>query len=93
MKYKVTYYDIDADGMSVKDCYDIDYNTVDDTFSFTPVDNPVKIYKTVIIDHPRVSIYQNTLGMRITVKGYQYIRSGEYSKTITVITSVNENDL
>lgn len=90
MKFKVTYYDIDIDGSTVKDCYDIDYNTVDDTFWFTPVDNPVKIYKSIVIDHPKVNIYQNNLGLRIAVRGYQYVKNGGYSKTLTVIESVNE---
>lgn len=90
MKFKVTYYDIETDSSLVKDCYDIDYNTVDDNFSFTPVDNPVTIYKSVIIDHPKVSIHKNDLGIRITVKGYQFVKNGGYSKTTTTIESIEE---
>lgn len=86
----MTYYDIDTDSSLTKDCWDIAYNDVDENFSFTPVDNPVKIYKSVIIDHPKVSIYQNDKGLRITVRGYQYLKSGGYGKTLTVIENVKE---
>lgn len=90
MKYKVTYYDIETDSSIIKDCYDIDYNIVDDKFSFTPVDNPVTIYKSITIDHPKVSICQNDFGLRICVIGYQAIKSGGYSSTTTIIENVRE---
>ena len=90
MKYKVTYYDYDTDSTITKNCIDIDYNTVDKTFSFYPVDDPPRIYRSVVIDHPIVSIYQNDRGLRITVDGYQCIKSGGYWKTKTIIESADK---
>lgn len=91
MKFKVTYYDYETDKSVTKACIDIDYNTTNDNFSFTPVDNPVRIYKSVTIDHPRVTIYQNDLGIRITVAGYQSTKDSGYARTKTVIESVRED--
>jgi hypothetical protein len=75
MKYKVTYYDYDTDSTITKNCINID---------------PPRIYKSVIIDHPTVSICQNDRGLRITVDGYQCIKSGGYWKTKTIIESMNK---
>ena len=92
MKFKVNYYDIDSDKAVEKDCCNIDYNPVDRTFSFTPVDDPPRIYKSVDIDNPIVSIYKNELGIRIVVNGYQRIKDGGYWRTTTTIRSVDEEN-
>jgi hypothetical protein len=92
MKFKVTYYDIDTDKAVTKDCIHTDYNTVDKNFSFMPVDNPPRIYKSLIIDHPIVGIYQNEYGLKIIVEGYQMVKSGGYWRTKTIIESVREED-
>lgn len=90
MKFKVTYYDYDADKSVTKDCVEVNYNTTDKNFSFIPVDNPVKIYKAVIIDHPIVSIHQMDDRIRICVSGYQCIKNGGHGKTNTIFESVRE---
>lgn len=90
MKFKVTYYDIETDRSVTKDCLEMSSNIIDDNFSFTPVDNPVKIYKSITIDRPVVSICQTNIGLRICVRGYQAVNSGGYYKMTTVIESVNE---
>lgn len=92
MKFKVTYYDYDTDKLVTKDCDYIDYSAEDKYFSFTPVDDPPRIYKSVIINHPRVNIYQNKWVVKIVVEGYQGMNGGGYSKTNTVIESVREED-
>jgi hypothetical protein len=92
MKFKVTYYNVDTDSSVTKDCICIDYNTINTSFSFLPVDDPPTIYKAVVIDNPKVSIYQNDNGIvKIIVDGYQYIaKSGGYWKTTTTIQSIND---
>ena len=92
MKFKVTYYDYDTDKSVTKDCIEIDYMNADKNFSFVPVDNPPRIYKSVVIDHPIISIYQNDSGIRILVQGYQGMNDGGYAKTKTIIESVREED-
>jgi hypothetical protein len=90
MKLKVVYYDIENDSSIEKDCIDIHNDTTDNTFSFTPVDNPPKIYKAIVIDHPIVKLYQNKSGLTIKVIGYQYTKSGGYWRTETKIYSADE---
>jgi len=89
MKFKVTYYDYDSDKAVEKDCFDFDYKT-NNTFAFTPVDNPVKSYKSVVIDSPVAYIGYNNGKLKILVEGYQYTKSGGYWKTKTIINSVYE---
>lgn len=84
-KVKVNYYDIETDQVVEKSCLDIIYNQEDYQFSFTPVDDPPQIYKSVVIDRPIVQIYQNERNVRIIVEGYQYMKSGGHWKTKTVI--------
>jgi phage-related protein len=92
MKFKVTYYDIDTDSTVTKNCETIsDYKTTDESFSFYPVDDPPKIYKAVVIDRPKISICQIPNGIRIVVEGYQYMKSGGYWKTKTIIENENSN--
>ena len=95
MKFKVTYYDYDSDKSIEKDCIAIDYAPSEENkFSFIPVDNPVKIYKTVVIDRPVVNIGYNSYNkdkLQIYVDGYQCVKSGGYWKTTTLIYE-NEND-
>jgi hypothetical protein len=89
MKFKVTYYDIETDSSVVKDCCEINYDGKGN-FLFTPVDNPVKIYKSITINRPEVSIYQSEGKIRIVVDGFQYIKNYGYDKTITKIENVND---
>ena len=91
MKFKVTYYDIDTDSGVTKYCERLDYRTTDEYFSFYPIDDPVRIYKAVIIDRPKISICQIPNGIRIVVEGYQYMKSGGYWKTKTIIENENSN--
>jgi hypothetical protein len=91
MKFKATYYDYETGKLITKNCIAIIYETMDKSFSFTPVDDPVRIYKTVTIDHPRVSVYQNDRGISIIVEGYQFMKEGGYWRTTTVIESVTED--
>lgn len=88
MKFKVKYYDYDSDKTIEKDCFDFEYDTKENKFSFTPVDNPVKIYKSVVIDSPVTYIGYNDNEQVILVEGYQMIKDGGYWKTKTTITSV-----
>lgn len=89
MKFKVTYYDYDTDKRITKDCDKMVFK--DGKFSFYPVDNPVKIYKAVVIDHPIVSIHQNKDKLSISVEGYQYIKDGGSWRTTTEIVNVIED--
>ena len=91
MKFKATYYDYETGKLVTKNCIDITYETMDKSFSFTPVDDPVRSYKTVTIDHPRVSVHQNDRGISIIVDGYEYVKAGGYWRTTTVIESVRED--
>jgi len=94
MKFKVQYYDYDSDKTIENDCFEFNYDTKDNQFSFIPVDNPVKIYKTVVIDRPVVNIGYNSYNkdkLQIYVDGYQCVKSGGYWKTTTLIYE-NEND-
>jgi hypothetical protein len=91
MKFKATYYDVETDKSVTKNCIDITYDAMDKSFSFMTVDDPVRIYKTVTIDHPRVSVYQNDRGIRIFVEGYQCMKDSGYARTKTVIESVRED--
>ena len=89
MKFKVSYYDYDTDKYVTKDCDRMDYSN--GQFYFYPVDNPVKIYKAIIIDHPKVTIYQDRDRMKIIVAGYQCLRDGGYWRTETIIENVRED--
>lgn len=92
MKVYVSYYDIESDSIVDKDCYDVVYNGDDPSvFSFTPVDAPVKIYKSIIINHPIVEIYHDTDGgTKIQITGYQTLKGGHVGKTKTLISFVHE---
>ena len=90
MKFKVSYYDFDTDKFVTKDCYRMSF--YEGKFEFMPVDNPIRIYKSVSIDHPIVSISQNDTGfISISVVGYQYMKNGWYDKTTTKIENVRED--
>lgn len=91
MKFKATYYDYETGKLITKNCIAITYEAMDKSFSFTPVDDPVRIYKTVTVNHPRVSVYQNDSGISIIVEGYQCMKDGGYAKTKTTIESVTED--
>ena len=91
MKFKATYYDYETGKQVTKNCVEIDYNNFERNFSFTPVDDPPSIYKSVIIDQTRLSIYQNERGIRIIVEGYQRMKDGGYGGTKTTIESVRED--
>ena len=89
MKFKVSYYDFDTDKHLTKDCDRMEFK--DGNFSFYPVDNPVKSYKSIGIDHPKVAIYQDRDRMKIIVTGYQHMNDGGYWRTETIIENVNED--
>lgn len=89
MKFKVSYYDYEANKHLTKDCDRMEFK--DGNFSFYPVDNPVKIYRAVGISHPKVSIYQNKDKLSIRVEGYQYMKEGGSSFTVTTIENVRED--
>ena len=88
MKFKVSYYDYDTDKYVTKDCDRMDFSNGE--FYFYPVDNPVKMYKSVVIDHPKVSIHQDRDGMKIIVTGYQCMKDGFYEKTTTKVENVRD---
>lgn len=94
MKWKVRYYDIDSDSSVEKQCVHVFFGHGQSSFEFTPVDNPPRIYKAVVISHPHISMYMhpgnNT--MKITVVGYQYTKHGGYAQTTTHIESYEENN-
>jgi len=89
MKFKVSYYDRDTDKQITKDCYRMKFKN--DEFYFYPVDNPVKIYKAVVIYHPIVTIHQNKDKLSISVEGYQYMKEGVCWRTTTTIENVRED--
>ena len=89
MKFKVTYYDYYTDSVVTKDCHSLTWTQ--GLFEFVPVDNPVKIYKAVIIDHPKVSIHQNKDKLSISVEGYQYMKDGDCWRTTTIIENARED--
>jgi len=92
MKFKVSYYDYDSDKFVTKDCDSMDFSNGDYQFSFYPVDNPVKIYKAITIDHPKIKVQQNQRwGIKIIVTGYQCMKDGDYWKTDTTFESVKED--
>lgn len=88
MKFKVSYYDFDTDEQVTKDCDRMEFKG--GNFSFYAIDNPVKRYKAVVIDHPKVNIYQDRDGMKIIVTGYQCMKDGGYWRTETIIENVRE---
>ena len=45
MKFKVSYYDYDTDKYVTKECYRMSF--YDGVFEFMPVDDPIKIYKSI----------------------------------------------
>ena len=89
MKFKVSYYDYDTDKQITKDCDSMEFK--DGKFYFYPVDNPVKIYKAVVIDHPIVTIHQNKDKLSISVEGYQYMKDGDCWRTTTIIENARED--
>ena len=89
MKFKVSYYDYDSDKFVTKDCDRMDFSNGE--FYFYPVDNPVKMYKSVGIDHPKISIHQNNDRIKIHITGYQYAGEGNYERTETIIENVRED--
>jgi hypothetical protein len=63
----------------------------DGVFEFMPVDDPIKIYKSIIIDHPIFSVSQNNTGfISISVVGYQCTKNGFYEKTTTKVENVRD---
>ncbi len=89
MKFKVSYYDFDTDKYVTKVCYRMSF--YDGVFEFMTVDDPIKIYKSIIIDHPIFSVSQNNTGfISISVVGYQYTKNGSYEKTTTKVENVRE---
>ena len=89
MKFKVSYYDYNTDKNVTKECYRMSF--YDGVFEFMPVDDPIKIYKSIIIDHPIFSVSQNNTGfISISVVGYQCTKNGFYEKTTTKVENVRD---
>jgi len=87
MKKYVTYYDIESDMVLSKECLEFFYDAEEPTrFSFTPVDDPIVIYKSVVIAHPLIAIHGNEYRTKIHVTGYQQLKTGNTGKTETIIT-------
>lgn len=94
MKFKVSYYDYDTDKYVTKDCDRMDFSNgrfSNEEFHFYPVDNPVKIYKAIIIDHPKVTIHQSDNRIKMSIIGYQWTGKGGYERTETIIENVRED--
>jgi hypothetical protein len=91
MKVRVKYYDIENDSCVEKECIRVDSDAANNTFSFIPVDDPPRIYKSVVIDHPVISIHQSHCLFMINIVGYQYTKSDGYWKTTTKIYFVEED--
>ncbi len=89
MKFKVSYYDYDSDKFVTKDCDRMEFSNGE--FHFYPVDNPVKIYKAITINHPKISVYQNKGRIKIIITGYQSMKDGDSWKTETIIENVRED--
>jgi hypothetical protein len=85
MNRYVEYYDVESDSVVTKKCLEFSSESPK-SFSFLPVDEPVKFYKTIVIDHPLVFVYGNEYRTRIDVSGYQYNKKGNVIKTETRIT-------
>jgi hypothetical protein len=49
------------------------------------------MYKSVGIDHPKISIHQNNDRIKIHITGYQYAGEGNYERTETIIENVRED--
>ncbi len=87
----VQYYDIDQDKLVEKELHSMEYGWENVFFSFVPIDNPPKIYKSVIIQHPVIKMVKHADGdniLTIYVTGWQCVKSGGYSKTVTTIRIV-----
>lgn len=88
MKYIVRYYDIETDSCVEKECYGFSYDSDNSkSFSFTPIDHPVKMYKSVVISHPVITTFLRNGRFELLVEGYQMIKNCGYGKTITTIDS------
>jgi hypothetical protein len=93
MKCQVKYYDINVNAVVTKNCDNVHYSDVDGSFSFCPLDDPPRIYKDVIIDRPRVRLYQLENGMRLIIDGYQSVKSGGCARTTTTIEMTDEQSV
>lgn len=86
MKYIVKYYDIETDRGVEKECIHFSYDDENSkSFSFTPINHPVKIYKSVVINHPVITTFLRDGKFKLIVVGYQYTKNSGYEKTTTVI--------
>ncbi len=96
MKARVRYFDYDADEVVEKKCEDF-YYTTDDIFEFEfmPVDEPAKIYKTIVVKHPKIDISYNNeyKELKLVVEGYQNTKKYGYSLFTTTITIKEDEEL
>lgn len=91
MKYIVKYYDIETDRGAEKECIHFSYDGDNSkSFSFTPIDHPVKNVKGVVINHPVISTFLRDDEFKLIVVGYQYTKNSGYEKTTTVIYNKDE---
>lgn len=90
MKFTVTYYDDDTNSYVTKNCVSMEYGYTDKDFTFLPVDDPPKMYKSLTIKSPQISVYQNERGIEFRIKGFQYnTKNSGYEHTTTVIKSID----
>lgn len=92
MKATVSYYDIEADKVLEKECFDFGFDDGDD-FNFTPIDNPPKIYKSKCVLSPKIHMSYSRYGLKITVRGFVYVKGGGYEKSRVTITFPQDESL
>ena len=85
MKKIVNYYNIDSDCAVERECLDFHYDMENPAkFEFTPKLD--KMFQTLMISHPIVSMHCNEYRTKIHISGYQQTKNHGYSRTETTIT-------
>jgi hypothetical protein len=96
MKARVRYYDFETDEVVEKKCENF-YYTTDDIFQFkfASIDEPTKIYKTIVVKHPKIDISYNGeyKKLKLVVEGYQNTKKYGYSLFTTTITIKEDEEL
>jgi hypothetical protein len=93
MKAKVKYFDYDVNEVVEKTCEDFHYTTDEMfEFEFMPVDEPAKIYKHIVVRHPRIDIHYSGeyKELRLTVEGYQFTKDGWNLNKTTITIKEDE---
>jgi hypothetical protein len=89
MNATVEYYDIETDKKVEKKCFRCDYESGID-FSFCPIDDPVKIFKSIVIKSPTIRVIYSMYGLKMIITGWQLIKDTGYWQTETIIKIQNE---